>query len=341
MPVIVARPRCPVVWQDCHVSNDSCQTVAVIAIPEVVAFDLAIPCQVFGHRDERRRYALRVCSEGGAPVPTTTGIAVVPTGDLSGVTDAETVIVPGYVADADRPSPAVLDALRAADARGARVVSICTGAFALAAAGLLDGQRATTHWRDAARLAERHPAVAVDPDVLYLRAAGGRRYTSAGVAAGIDLCLHLVRGDHGAERANAIARRMVVAPLREGGQAQFVPRPVPAHAHDSLAATRAWMLARLHEPLTVAEVARQAGHSPRSLHRHFLAQTGRTPLQWLLAQRVLEAQRLLQETQLPVDEVAARAGFGTATALRTHLRRALRTTPTAYRRAWLAREPAG
>lgn len=315
--------------------------VAVLAIPNVVAFDLAIPCQVFGHRDEARRYALRVCSADDVPVPTTTGIAIAATHRLDGLAAADTVVVPGFVARADLPGAATLDALRAADARGARIVSICTGAFALAAAGLLDGRRATTHWRDAGRLAARYPAVDVDADVLFTESADGRRYTSAGVAAGIDLCLHLARLDHGATVANAIARRMVVAPLRAGGQAQFVPRPVPVTGHDSLAATRTWMLARLGEPLTVTAIAAHAGHSPRSLHRHFLAQTGSTPLQWLLAQRVLEAQRLLQETDLSIDDIATRAGFGSATVLRTHLRRAIRTTPTAFRSAWLARERSG
>jgi transcriptional regulator GlxA family with amidase domain len=220
-------------------------------------------------------------------------------------------------------------------------VSVCTGAFALARAGLLDGCRVTTHWRDAARLQQDHPELDVDPDVLFTSARDGKRWTSAGVAAGIDLCLHLVRVDHGAAAANAIARRMVVAPLRDGGQAQFSERPVPASPRDALASTRAWMLEHMDEPLTVARIARHASRSPRSLHRHFVAQTGATPLQWLVAQRVLEARRLLEETTLGIDEVAARAGFGSAAALRTHLRRGLRTTPTAYRRAWLSSEPAG
>jgi len=327
-------------------SSDSCHVVAVLAIADVVAFDLAIPCQVFGHRDERARYALRVCGVGGADgagarVPTTTtGMDIVTPFGLDGLCGADTVVVPGFVAGAPVPGP-VLAALRAAAADGARIVSVCTGAFALAQAALLDGQRATTHWRDAERLAADHPRVDVDPGVLFTEGAGGRLFTSAGVAAGVDLCLHLVRLDHGAEAANAIARRMVVAPLRDGGQAQFVPRPVPAVPGGSLAATQAWMVERLDRPLTVAQIAHHAGRSPRGLHRHFVAQTGSTPLQWLLAQRVLEARRLLQETTLAIEEVAARAGFGTAAALRTHLRRALGTTPTAYRRTWLAREPSG
>jgi transcriptional regulator GlxA family with amidase domain len=321
-------------------SSDSCHVVAVLALPVVVAFDLAIPCQVFGHRDERARYAVTVCAADGDPVPTTSGMAVLAPGRLSDVAAADTVVVPGFVAD-DGVGEAVVAALRTARDGGARIVSVCTGAFALAQAGMLDGRRAATHWRDAARLAAEHPDVRVDRDVLFVEEDDGRLWTSAGVAAGIDLCLHLVRQDHGAAAANAIARRMVVAPLRDGGQAQFAERPVPPSPHDALASTRAWMLAHLDEPLTVDRIARHAGHSPRSLHRHFVAQTGCTPLQWLLSQRVLEARRLLEETSLGVDEVAARAGFGSAATLRTHLRRALRTTPSAYRGRWLGRELVG
>jgi transcriptional regulator GlxA family with amidase domain len=226
----------------------------------------------------------------------------------------------------------VLDALVAAERRGARIVSVCTGAFVLAQAGLLDGRRAATHWRDAADLAARHPAVHVDRDVLYVDE--GRVLTSAGVAAGIDLCLHLVRGDHGAEHANRIARRMVVAPLRAGGQAQFVERPVPPATDDGLAPTRAWMLEHLDEPLSVAAMARHAARSERSFARHFHAETGTTPLRWLHAQRVLHARRLLETTSLPVEDVARQAGFGTATSLREHFTRATHTTPTDYRRSF-------
>jgi transcriptional regulator GlxA family with amidase domain len=245
------------------------------------------------------------------------------------------VIVPGVgERELRRPEP-VLAALRAADRRGARIVSICTGAFVLAQAGLLDGRRAATHWRDASTLARLFPEVTVDRDVLYVDE--GRVLTSAGVAAGIDLCLHLVRRDLGAEEANRIARRMVVAPHRGGGQAQFVERPVPATSGDGLGPTCAWMLERLDEPLTVQEMARHAARSERSFARHFRAATGTTPLRWLHEQRVLHARRLLEETDLPVEDVARRAGFGTATSLRTHFVRATRTTPTAYRRAFTPR----
>ncbi|MGB9185410.1 MAG: helix-turn-helix domain-containing protein [Solirubrobacteraceae bacterium] len=305
-------------------------SVVAIALPEVVAFDLAIPAQVFGHRDERDRYTFGVCAAAPGLVPTTTGFAVHAPLGLKALTAADTIIVPGY-APHDAPARPVLRALRAAAERGARVVSVCTGAFALAAAGLLDRHRATTHWRDAAELAARYPEVDVDPDVLYVD--DGHVMSSAGVAAGIDLCLHLVRTDHGAEAAGQIARRMVVAPHRAGGQAQFVQRPVPATG-TGLAATCTWALERLAEPLTVAALARHAGWAPRTFARHFLAETGTTPARWVTAQRVLEARRLLEATELPIDQVAHRSGLGTAANLRLHLSRDAATTPTAYRRAY-------
>ena len=304
----------------------------MLAIGEVVAFDLAIATQVFGHRDEDL-YALEVCGEAPGPVPTSTGFALLVPAGLDALARADTVVVPGYVPRPGALSPALLDALRAAAARGARMVSICTGAFALAHAGLLDGRRATTHWQHAAALAARFPRVTVDEDVLFVDE--GRVLTSAGVAAGIDLCLHIVRGDHGTEAANRTARRMVVSPLREGGQAQYVTAPVAAVPGGGLAATRTWMLQHLGEPLAVADCARHAGWSGRSFARRFSAETGTSPLRWLHAQRVLEARRLLESTDLSVEEVAVRCGFGTSTALRQHFRRLTRTTPTAYRRAWL------
>ncbi len=315
--------------------NTAMHRIAVLALDGVVAFDLSVPAQVFGHADERDRYELRVCGGRSGPVATSTGFSLLADHGPDALAWADTVIVPG-VEDrvVGRPEP-VLAALRAADRRGARMVSICTGAFVLAQAGLLDGRRAATHWRDAPTLARLFPRVEVDPDVLYVDE--GRVLTSAGVAAGIDLCLHLVRRDHGAERANAVARRMVVAPHRGGGQAQFVEHPVPATPQDGLGATCAWMLERMHEPITVAAMARHAARSERSFARHFRAATGTTPLRWLHAQRVMHARRLLEETDLPVEEVARRAGFGTATVLRTHFARATRTTPAAYRRAFTPR----
>jgi transcriptional regulator GlxA family with amidase domain len=307
------------------------RVVALIA-KEVVAFDLSIPAQVFGQ--ERARYSFAVCAPEAGAVPTEHGFDVVAPFGLEALESADTVVVPG-IGDHAWPIPdAALDALRAAAERGARVASICTGAFVLAAAGLLDGRRATTHWQYASLLARSFPRVEVDPDVLYVDE--GDVLTSAGVAAGVDLCLYLVRRDFGADAANAIARRMVVAAHRDGGQAQFVERPLPPAAGGGLAATRAWMEERLAEPLTVADMARHAGWSARTFARRFVAETGTTPLQWLIGRRVAEAQRLLEVSDASVEEVAARCGFGGAVALRQHFGRVVGTSPTAYRRAFAA-----
>jgi transcriptional regulator GlxA family with amidase domain len=313
--------------------------VAILALDRVVAFDLSIPAQIFGHQDERHRYRLSLCGEQPGPVRTSTGFAIVADHGLSTLRRADTIVVPGIEEDGIPPRPETLQALRAADRRGVRMISICTGAFVLAAAGILDGRRAATHWRHAADLQRRFPAVEVDPRVLYVD--DDRVLTSAGVASGIDLCLHVIARDHGAAAANTIARRMVVAPHRGGGQAQFVERALPERSDDGLGATRAWMLERLEQPLTVAAMARHAVRSERSFMRHFRAETGSTPLRWLHEQRILHARRLLEETDMPVEDIAASSGFGTATNLREHFRRATHTTPTAYRRAFRAPTPAG
>jgi transcriptional regulator GlxA family with amidase domain len=304
--------------------------VVALALPNVVAFDLSVPAQVFGRYEGP--YAFEACAERPGRVPTTTGFSVHVDRGLDALAEAGTVIVPGFDPPAWELPSTVLAALRSAHARGARVGSICTGAFALAEAGLLDGRRATTHWAYAARLARMYPAVEVDPEVLYVDE--GDVVTSAGVAAGIDLCLHLVRRDAGAEAANAIARQIVVAPHRDGGQAQFVDAPLPAADERGLAPTRAWALDRLREPLTVAAMARHAGCSERTFARRFRSETGTTPLQWLLRERVLHARRLLEATDLRVEDVACEAGFGTAASLRTHFRRSTATSPMAYRRTF-------
>jgi transcriptional regulator GlxA family with amidase domain len=307
------------------------QRVVALVVRDVVAFDLAIPAQIFGR--ERDLYEWAVCTPEPGPVPTEAGLGfdlLVPYG-LEALSSADTIIVPGIGDDGLPPAPDALEALRAAARRGVRVASICTGAFVLAAAGLLDGRRATTHWREAALLAREFPAVEVDPDVLFVDE--GDVLTSAGVAAGIDLCLHIVRKDQGAEVANAIARRIVVAAHRDGGQAQFVERPLPPES-GGLAATRAWIEEHLDEQLTVEDMARHAACSPRSFARRFRAETGTTPLQWVIGRRVAEAQRLLEGTELPIEQVATSSGFGTAAALRQHFGRALSTSPSAYRRAF-------
>ncbi len=304
--------------------------VVALALPRVVAFDLTIPAQMFGSWREPAPYSFEVCTPSPGPVATTTGFAVEVTRGLDALAEADTVVVPGYEPH-DRPADEVCDALRLASARGARLMSVCTGAFALAGAGLLDGHSAATHWGSARELAERHPDVEVDPDVLYVDA--GRVLTSAGLAAGIDLCLHVVRQDHGAALASELARRMVVAPYRDGGQAQFLSRPLPSTG-DGLAATCAWMMAHLAEPLTVEDLARHAGWAPRTFARRFVAETGTTPLRWLADQRLDEARRLLETTDLAIDQVAERSGLGSGANLRLHLSRRLGVTPTAYRRTF-------
>lgn len=322
--------------------------VVALCLEGVVAFDLAIPAQAFslahptlttpGVGESRMReplYEFSSCSIGGAEVRTTTGFSLRPDAGLGALERADTVVVPAYL-DVFSPPPAeATAALKAAAARGARLLSVCTGAFALAHAGLLDGRRAATHWAFAEELASRFPAIEVDPAALYVDE--GQVMTSAGLSAGIDLCLHVIREDCGAAVGERVARHMVAAPHRDGGQAQFIERPRPeaaAGAVGSLEPTRRWAAERLEEPLDVAAMAHHAGVSPRTFARRFRDETGTTPLQWLLAQRVLEARRLLEETDLPVDAVAWRSGFGTAASLRDHFRRATATTPTAYRRSF-------
>lgn len=246
------------------------------------------------------------------------------------------VIVPGFEAGGAPVDEHALNALRRAHRRGARVVSICTGAFALADAGLLDGRRATTHWGDADRLAREHPTVEVDPDVLWVDGGDGI-LTSAGVAAGIDLALHLLASDHGAGAAATVARRMVVPPVREGGQAQYVEHPAPANAAvTGLGPTRDWMLAGLAHPLKLRDMAAHAGYSERSFIRRFHAETGLPPVRWLHGQRVQAARRLLEHTESDLEAIAVATGFGTAATLRLHFGRALKTTPSAYRKTWHA-----
>jgi transcriptional regulator GlxA family with amidase domain len=308
--------------------------VVALCLDGLVAFDLTAATQVFlaaSEADGRPLYEVSTCSIDGLEVATTTGFGLSPEHDLAALENADTVVVPGYFALFDPPPAAAIEALRRARERGARVLSVCTGAFALAYAGLLDGRRATTHWAHAEQLAELFPRVELDPAVLYVDE--DEVMTSAGLSAGIDLSLHVVRKDYGAAAGERVARRMVAAPHREGGQAQFIERP-PLSEPGSLEATRNWAVEHLAEPLDVAVMARHAGVSPRTFARRFREQTGTTPLRWLLAQRVLEARRLLEESDLPIDDVAWRAGFGTAASLREHFRRAMVTTPTGYRRSF-------
>ncbi|GJF34228.1 AraC family transcriptional regulator [Kitasatospora sp. NE20-6] len=305
--------------------------VAVLVLDGFLPLDLGIPAQVFARR-AGLPYRLTLCAPVPGQVPSASGFSVTVESGLDALGRADTVVVPGF-ADPLRPfEPAVVGALRAAHARGARMVSICTGAFALAAAGVLDGLSATTHWQYARELAAR-PGVTVVPEVLYVDE--GSVLTSAGVAAGIDLCLHLVRRDLGARTANRLARGLVAAPHREGGQAQFVRQPLPAGPGDSsLAGTRAWALEHLCEPLTVAGLAAHAHMSTRTFARRFTAETGVTPLAWLLTARLDHARELLEHSDLGIDRVAERSGLGSPSNLRLHFRRALGTSPGAYRRAF-------
>ncbi|CAL9595240.1 hypothetical protein SUDANB6_05341 [Streptomyces sp. enrichment culture] len=306
--------------------------VAVLVMDGVLPLDLGIPAQVF-IAVPGDPYELVLCGRAAGPVPAAAGFAVTVAAGLEAVRDADTVVVPGYVPHLRELPADVLAALAEAHARGRRLVSICTGAFALAAAGILDGREATTHWRYTDELAARYPKVSVDPRVLYVDE--GQVLTSAGVAAGIDLCLHLVRRDLGSQTANQVARALVSAPHRDGGQAQYIKRPLAPDTHGAtLAPTRAWALARLHEPLTVPLLAAHAHMAPRTFARRFVAETGTTPLQWLLAARLDRARELLESTGLTVDHIADRCGLGSPSNLRLHFRRTLGTTPTAYRAAF-------
>ncbi|MDQ0381300.1 helix-turn-helix domain-containing protein [Amycolatopsis thermophila] len=310
-------------------------SVALAVTDGMLQFELSLACEVFGSPPAGVTvpwYDLVVC---GREAVRAGRFRLEPDDGLDRLRRAGTVIVPGW-ADVDRDPPAdLVGAVREAHDAGARVVSLCTGAFVLAAAGLLDGKRATTHWAHTGVLAERYPRVEVDPDVLYVD--NGSVLTSAGKAAALDLCLHLIRLDHGSSVANAAARRLVVPPHRDGGQAQFVTTPVPARGDHPLADLFPWILARLDQPLTVQDLARQARVSSRHLGRHFKAATGTTPLQWLLTQRIRRAQELLEKTGDSVEAIAAATGMGTATTLRRHFNRTVGVPPDTYRRTFRAR----
>ncbi|WP_078887677.1 helix-turn-helix domain-containing protein [Streptomyces sp. NRRL S-118] len=314
-------------------------SVALAVTDGMLHFELSLACEVFGSAPAGVPgpwYDVAVCGPDAVRVDR---FLLEPDHGLDRLRDAGTVIVPGW-ADIDRDPPAdLVDAVRAAHAAGARVASLCTGAFVLAAAGLLDGRRATTHWAHTGELAARHPGVRVDPDVLYVDE--GSVLTSAGKAAAMDLCLHLVRLDRGSSVANAVARRLVVPPHRDGGQAQFVTTPVPAPDNHPLAALFPWVLERLDQPLTVEDLARRAGMSSRHLGRHFRSVTGTTPLQWLLTQRIRHAQELLETTGDSVDTIAAATGMGTATTLRRHFNRTVGVPPDTYRRTFRSRNVPG
>ncbi|HEX6447503.1 MAG TPA: helix-turn-helix domain-containing protein [Streptosporangiales bacterium] len=325
--------------------------VAVLAFDHVQSFDLAMPLQVFttAHSLEKLAgalfgpplYQVKVCGDGRDLVVTGVGgvemYRYTPPNPLVAAVEADTVVVVGFREDADPPAE-ILDVVREAHRRGARIASICTGALVLAAAGLLDGRRAATHWSDAGLMAKRYPRVQVDPDVLFID--HGDVLTSAGAATGLDLCLHMVRRDFGSAVAADVARHLVVPPQRDGGQAQFIAHPEPGGEDGSLEPTMRWIREHVGEPLTLTDIAAHAGMSERTLNRRFREQTGTTPLQWLLRQRVHHAQELLETTDLSVEAISRHCGFGTAVAMRQHFAKRIQVSPLAYRRAFRARADA-
>ncbi|UFQ18198.1 MULTISPECIES: GlxA family transcriptional regulator [Streptomyces] len=320
-------------------SNDGRHRVAVLALDGVYAFELGIPPRIFGAAEDaegRPLYDIVVCTVDGGPVRTDAGFRMTVEHGPEALAEADTVVVPpterlcGGTEDGVLPQP-----LAAALARvrpGTRWVSFCTASYVLAAAGLLDGRPATTHWKEAAHFRRTFPRVAVDEDVLFVD--DGDVLTAAGVGAGVDLCLHLLRRDHGSAVAHRVARFCVVPPWREGGQAQYIERPVPEPTLATTAATRAWALERLHEPLPLGELAAHARMSLRTFTRRFQEEVGMPPGRWLTAQRIELARGLLESSDLPIDVVAHRAGFGTGNSLRQHMRSVLGVSPAAYRRTF-------
>jgi transcriptional regulator GlxA family with amidase domain len=315
--------------------------VAVLAVPGVIPFELSVPSRIFSTArgsDGESLYEVITCTLDGRPVVTSADFSIAVERDARALAEADTVVVPAASGFTDISGPdslpaGLLDAL-ASVRPGTRIVSICIGTFVLAAAGLLDGRPATTHWRHADRFAEHFPHVRLDSGVLFVD--DGDVLTSAGAAAGVDVCLHLVRRDHGSEIANQVARYCIVPPWRDGGQAQYVERPVPEPSSAGTSPTRAWALQRLGTPLQLSDLAAHAGMSRRTFTRRFRDEVGMSPGQWLVRQRVELARRLLESSDLPVDRVAAGAGFGTSASLRQHLHAAIGVSPHAYRRTFRA-----
>jgi AraC family transcriptional activator FtrA len=316
------------------------RNVAVLALDGVAAFELGVLCEVFGTdrtADGFPAYRFDVCTPGGRPVRSKSGFDLIPHADLTPIDDADLVAVPAR--DQDTAVPAeVLDALRRAHRRGAYVLSVCSGAFVLGEAGLLDGRECTTHWKHADQLGRRFPLARLRCNSLYVQ--DGTLITSAGTAAGIDACLHLVRREHGSAVATKLARRMVVPPHRDGGQAQYVEAPIPRTPDaPTLEPLLGWLLGHLDQATTVEDLAARAHMAPRTFARRFRAETGTTPHDWLTNQRVLLARRLLEETELGVEAVAVRSGFGDAATLRHHFGRRVGATPHAYRSTFRDRVP--
>ncbi len=314
------------------------RSVAVAVLDRVAPFELGVLCEVFGtdrEADGFPRYDFALCSPDGQPVRTSTGFMIVPTADLAPLDEADLVAVPAHPLDSPTP-PELGTALRRAIERGAYVMSVCSGAFVLGEAGLLDGRRCTTHWRYAGELAQRFPLAEVHPNALFIE--DGPILTSAGTAAGIDLCLHLVRREHGSAVATKLARRMVVPPQRAGGQAQFVETPVPtAPGAPTLEPLLSWLITNISESSTVEDLAHRVHMAPRTFARRFRAETGTTPHDWITGQRVLLARQLLEDTDMSVEAVASRSGFGDAAALRHHFSRRVGASPHTYRATFRTR----
>ncbi|MBB5407199.1 MULTISPECIES: helix-turn-helix domain-containing protein [unclassified Paraburkholderia] len=308
--------------------------VAVVAFDRISPFHLSVPCVVFG--EDRRGggvpdFDFRVCAAETGALATTAGFSIAVIHGLEALADAQTIIVPSWRDPAETPPAALLDALRAAHARGALLVGLCLGAFVLAAAGILDGRPASTHWAWADDFARRYPRVRLDADVLYVD--DGNVLTSAGTAAGLDCCLHVLRKICGARVANHVARRLVVSPHRQGGQAQYVQQPMPPNPRgDRLSGLLDWVSGNLAAPHTLDTLAARALMSRRTFTRRFRLATGTTVGAWLLAQRLARAQQLLESTDGSVEAIAASAGFGSAASLRQHFADAFRTSPSAWRR---------
>jgi transcriptional regulator GlxA family with amidase domain len=315
-------------------SHPAAETIAVVAFDGISPFHLSVPCMVFG--EDRTdsgapRFRMRVCAPEPGALQTNAGFELVVPHGLEAIRRAQIVVVPSWRDDGRPAPPALIRALQAAHRRGATVVGLCLGAFVLAEAGLLDGRPATTHWNLAAAFARQYPKVKLQPEVLYVD--DGDVLTSAGTAAGIDCCLHLLRVRYGAETANRAARRMVVAPHRQGGQAQYIQQPMPATAErDRLAPLLEWLGKHLDVPHELDALARRALMSRRTFTRRFRESTGTTVGQWIQNQRLALAQRLLETTNHPVERIATGAGFGSAVSLRKHFTSAFKVSPTVYRR---------
>jgi transcriptional regulator GlxA family with amidase domain len=318
--------------------------IVLLALPGVTPFEFGVICEVFGiDRSDMGgpSFDFTIATAIPGPVRTSLGFDMIIEAGLEAAADADLVAVPAHSVDPADFGPIderYLEVIRAAEARGAWVLSVCSGAFALAQAGILEGRRATTHWMHAEQLAEQYPGTTVDPDVLYVE--DRKVVTSAGTAAGIDAALHVVRKELGATVTNVVARRMVVPPQRDGGQAQYIQAPLSDDCADSFAEVAEWMLQNLGEDLPIEQLARRALMSPRTFARRFRADMGTTPAAWLNRQRIIRAQQLLEQTELSLETVAADTGFGAAAVMRHHFVKVLQTTPTAYRRAFCERVPA-